>query len=201
MVARGTEADDGLMTALLLQPIARPLDEKLELLAATPVGARRTRSEFEDLGRAFEVAQVSPGTVLQRAGVRVRWWGVIAAGLADLSIDGVVIGQLRPGQAFGAACITGRRPSPVTVAASTPLTVLLLDGRRLRHMLDRFPDLAATPDPADREWRDATLGLFWTGSVNSRLGPAARGANRASRLFPEDYAGGARTGTRNGWGL
>lgn len=157
MAGGNAEADDGTMPLLLTAP-ARPHghDQKLAALAASPLGVGRLLPDLVELAQAFELVDVTPGTVLQDQGVRVRWWGVVVAGSADVCVDWCVMGALDPGDSFGAVPIAGRRPSSVCVVAATPMRIALLDGRRLRDFVARHPQVASCAGLSHEDWASVT---------------------------------------------
>ena len=157
MAGGGTVADDGAMTLLVAAPTrSYGHDQKLAVLAASALGVGRPLSDLVELARAFELVDVTPGTVLQDQGVRVRWWGVVVAGSADVCIDWRVMGTLDPGDSFGAVPIAGRRPSAVCVVAATAMRIALLDGRRLRDLVARHPQVASCAGLSDHDWVTVT---------------------------------------------
>jgi len=81
---------------------------------------------------------VLPGTVLMKQGQVGREVFVVAAGVADVSIDRRTVARVGPGEPLGEMALLEGAPRSATVTALTPMRVLVLDP-------GRFADLLGNP--------------------------------------------------------
>jgi CRP-like cAMP-binding protein len=82
--------------------------------------------------------EVLPGTVLIKQGQVGREVFIVAAGIADVSIDRRNVARVGPGEPLGEMALLEGAPRSATVTALTPMRVLVLDP-------GQFADLLGNP--------------------------------------------------------
>jgi CRP-like cAMP-binding protein len=81
---------------------------------------------------------VLPGTVLMKQGQVGREVFIVAAGVADVSVDRRTVARVGPGEPLGEMALLEGAPRSATVTALTPMRVLVLDP-------GQFADLLGNP--------------------------------------------------------
>ena len=116
-------------------------DPKLDRLHAAPLFAGCDRKELERLGRIIDTVDVSAGTELFRQGRREHYAYVIESGVAEVQIDGETIAEIPEGEIIGEMGLLARGPASATVAAKTPMSLLVLPHDRFEEVLRETPNL------------------------------------------------------------
>jgi CRP-like cAMP-binding protein len=91
----------------------------------------------------FEVQDVSPGVKLTGEGASGYSFFVLLEGTATVTINGIDVRTLEPGDFFGELAILGDGRRTATVTTASPAQVLVLFGTEFRQLQQEYPDLAA----------------------------------------------------------
>lgn len=91
----------------------------------------------------FELRDVSSDVHLTGEGASGYSFFVLQDGSATVTIDGVEVRTLQPGDFFGELAILGDRRRTATVTTTSPSRVLVLFGTEFRRLQQEHPELAA----------------------------------------------------------
>jgi cytochrome P450 len=114
-----------------------------ELLASLELFSACKPDELERIGRAVRgVRQVREGEVICAAGeVADRWW-VVADGIADVTLGGLYMASIGPGESIGEMALLDGAPRAADVTAQTDMVLHEVDGTAFLEGLARSPELA-----------------------------------------------------------
>jgi len=115
---------------------------KLAAIAATPILAALPLLAREHLARAATRQAVPADADVVRQGERGERFYLIAAGLADVTVDGHKVATLGPGGSFGEIALLHDRPRSATVTARTDLDLISLDRAEFYSTLAPHTDAA-----------------------------------------------------------
>lgn len=115
---------------------AQALIDELQSLA---VFSRCSQKELEALTRIGTVIRVDPGYTFMRQGRRGWEFFIVMDGEAACTVNDHQVASYHPGEFFGEMALIDHQPRSATVAASTPMTVLVVDSREFSSMLERAP--------------------------------------------------------------
>jgi CRP-like cAMP-binding protein len=99
----------------------------------------------------FEVQDVSAGTQLTGEGATGYSFFVLRDGTATVTVDGIEMRTLVPGDFFGELTILGDGRRTATVTTTAPSQVLVLFGTEFRRLQQDYPELAAQIEQNLRE--------------------------------------------------
>src|ERR1700741_3606775 len=91
----------------------------------------------------FEVAESSPGVNLTGESASGYSFYILSDGTASVTIDGVEVNTLGPGDFFGELAILGDGVRTATVTTTSPSRLLVLFGTEFRQLQQEQPDLAS----------------------------------------------------------
>jgi CRP-like cAMP-binding protein len=111
---------------------------RLAMLRKLALFANLSEAELRQVDASTCELDIAPGTVFVKQGQVGREAFVVTAGVADVSVDGVSIAQLGPGEPIGEMALLDGTPRSATVTALTPLRVLVMDR-------GQFAELASYP--------------------------------------------------------
>jgi len=117
-------------------------DSKLEHLAQVKLFAACSKKELALISRASDEVTVSAGKELVKQGTYGHEFFLILDGQAAVRRDGSEVATLGPGQYFGELAVLDKGMRNATVAAETPMTLLVLGQREFSAVLDEVPGLA-----------------------------------------------------------
>ena len=103
----------------------------------------------------FELEDVSPGVNLTGEGASGYSFFVLRDGSATVSINGIEVRKLGPGDFFGELAILGDGVRTATVTTASPSQLLVLFGTEFRRLQQEYPELAAQIESALRETAQA----------------------------------------------
>ncbi len=133
-------------------------DAKLALLASLAMFRKWSKDELVALGRQVELCEVPVGTVLQRQGEPVSQWLHVVEGAVLRLRHQVPVALLPAGSSWGGPLVApggpGRPPSPETLVALEPATVLVADSRRWRVLVADHPSLSSPADAPTHDYKD-----------------------------------------------
>jgi CRP-like cAMP-binding protein len=127
-------------------PAATPDD-----LAGIPLFDTLGRDSLAAIAPWFERQDVSLGAKLTGEGAQGYSFFVLRQGSATVSVDGVHVRTLRPGDFFGELAILGDGRRTATVTTAEPSQVLVLFGTEFRRLQQEYPDLAGRIESGLRE--------------------------------------------------
>jgi CRP/FNR family transcriptional regulator, cyclic AMP receptor protein len=114
-------------------------NEQIERLRAVGLFAGCTDKELAQVDRLTCRQDVPAGTVLCRQDAFGCQTFVVIDGHAQVTIDGAEIATLGPGSFFGEMSVLDGNRRVATVAALTPMTVLVLSAQELDQLLLDVP--------------------------------------------------------------
>ena len=103
--------------------------------------AHLSKPELRRLRRLRTTIAVPTGTVLAREGGPGRQFGVVVDGDALVTRAGHEVTRLDAGQIFGELAIVRGVPHPVTIVATTAMTLELMDVREFHSAYTTMPSL------------------------------------------------------------
>ncbi|MFW5641807.1 MAG: cation:proton antiporter [Roseicyclus sp.] len=143
----GTEVHAALMQDIAHRRSAAearpPLDialQRAELVRQFPLFSDLDEAALRSLGRVLQTRYADAGEVVMRKDTPARSVFFIASGAVELETAGQTW-RLGRGEMFGQMAILMRRPRRVEVRAIAPSTLLELDEKRFRRLLDRSETL------------------------------------------------------------
>jgi voltage-gated potassium channel len=99
----------------------------------------------------FELQEVSPGINLTGEGASGYEFFVLRDGTATVTINGIDVRTLGPGDFFGELAILGDGRRTATVTTTSPAHVLVLFGTEFRRLQQEYPEAAERIESALRE--------------------------------------------------
>jgi voltage-gated potassium channel len=99
----------------------------------------------------FELQEVSPGINLTGEGALGYEFFVLRDGTATVTINGIDVRTLGPGDFFGELAILGDGRRTATVTTTSPAHVLVLFGTEFRRLQQEYPEAAERIESALRE--------------------------------------------------
>lgn len=99
--------------------------------------------ELTKIAPWFEVQDVSPGVNLTGEGASGYSFYILSDGTASVTINGVEVNTLGPGDFFGELAILGDGVRTATVTTTSPSRLLVLFGTEFRQLQQEQPDLAS----------------------------------------------------------
>jgi CRP-like cAMP-binding protein len=91
----------------------------------------------------FEVQDVSAGVKVTGEGAAGYSFYVLLEGTATVTINGIEVRTLQPGDFFGELAILGEGRRTATVTTTSPAKVLVLFGTEFRQLQQEYPELAS----------------------------------------------------------
>ena len=120
-------------------------------LSGIPLFEELGPDEREVLASWFELEDISPGVRLTGEGASGYSFFVLRAGAVTVSIDGVEVRKLGPGDFFGELALLGDGRRTATVTTDSPSQVLVLFGTEFRQLQQEHPEIAARIESGLRE--------------------------------------------------
>jgi len=124
-------------------------------LAGIPVFDTLDPDDRAALASWFELEAVSPGAKLTGEGAIGYSFFVLREGTASVSIDGIEVRTLGPGDFFGELALLGDGRRTATVTTESPSQVLVLFGTEFRRLQQEYPPLAERIESNLRETAQA----------------------------------------------
>jgi CRP/FNR family transcriptional regulator, cyclic AMP receptor protein len=116
-------------------------EQYLDHLASVPLFSGCTTKELRDIAKATVELTLDEGKEFVTQGDVGREAFIIVEGSADVSRGGKKIATLGPGDCVGELALLDHGPRTASVAATSPLTVLVLGPREFSGLLDEVPTL------------------------------------------------------------
>jgi CRP-like cAMP-binding protein len=118
-------------------------DAKTELLKAVPLFAACTKSELQLLASLADELDLAEGATLIREGERGREFIVVVSGTVRVTRNGKKLRDLGAGDYVGEIALVADVPRTATVAATSPVQLLVVTDRAFRTVLERMPSIAS----------------------------------------------------------
>lgn len=103
----------------------------------------------------FDLQDVSADLTLTGEGAAGYTFFVLREGSAEVTINGIEVRTLGPGDFFGELAILGDGRRTATVTTTAPSQLLVLFGTEFRQLQQEYPELAAQIESALRETAQA----------------------------------------------
>ena len=116
-------------------------DDRVDRLEEVNLLAGCSRRQLRAIAKISEVIEVPAGTVLARLGQPGEEFFLILDGSAHVEVSPRKRSRLGPGQYFGEMSLLDGGPRSATVAADTPLRLLVIKRRDFSTLLREAPDL------------------------------------------------------------
>jgi CRP-like cAMP-binding protein len=113
-------------------------------LRAIPTFATCSERELRVVSRLATQVETAAGTVLARQGRPGHEFVIVLDGSASVTVDGVHVATLGPGDHFGEIALLDDGPRTATVLAETPMVLAVVDRRGFTALLAEVPTLART---------------------------------------------------------
>jgi len=120
-------------------------------LAGIPLFDTLEPDERAAIAPWFELEDVSPGMKLTGEGASGYSFYVLSDGAATVTIDGIEVRTLGPGDFFGELALLGEGRRTATVTAAAPSRVLVLFGTEFRQLQQEYPEIASRIESGLRE--------------------------------------------------
>ena len=124
-------------------------------LAGIPLFEALERDARATIAPWFEVQEAGPGVKLTGEGAAGYSFFVLREGSATVTINGIEVRTLGPGDFFGELAILGEGRRTATVTTAAPSQMLLLFGTEFRRLQQAYPELAAQIESRLRETAQA----------------------------------------------
>ena len=116
--------------------------EKIAALQKLPLFDGLSTKEFTAIAGLTTEVRVPQGRVLAKQGDLGREAMIIESGTAEVRREGQMIAELGPGDFFGEMSLINHVPRNADVAATSDMTVLVMDSREFSSVLDSNPKVA-----------------------------------------------------------
>lgn len=111
-------------------------------LRAVPLFATCTKRQLKEIGRVADEVRLPAGKVLAQQGEIGFDLMILVAGVAEVTRDGTVVGEVGSGHFIGEMAVLSERPRNATLTAKTEVDLLVLTRSGLDQLLDDIPGLA-----------------------------------------------------------
>jgi CRP-like cAMP-binding protein len=115
--------------------------DRIDWLKKVPLFSGLSRRDLDLVARQTDVVKADAGKVLTRQGALGEEFLLIVDGSARVERDGKPIARLETGDFFGEMSLIDGNPRSASVIAESPITLLVVDGRSFRCLLDAVPGL------------------------------------------------------------
>jgi CRP/FNR family cyclic AMP-dependent transcriptional regulator len=117
-------------------------DSRSTILRALPIFASSSPDELARVDSIVDEIEVEPGEIVLRENEEGRESFIIISGTADVTLAGLTLTTLGPGDFFGEMAVLEGKPRTATVTARTPMHLLVVDGGDFETLLEQ-PGVAA----------------------------------------------------------
>jgi CRP/FNR family transcriptional regulator, cyclic AMP receptor protein len=138
--------------------VALARNAKMELLRKVPLFAGCSKAELRELALVADELDLREGRTLVREGRPGREFFILLDGSVRVSRDGRKLSDLGAGDWFGEIALLTDTPRTATVAATSPIRVLVITDRSFRRVVERMPTIALKilASLSERLTKDAT---------------------------------------------
>lgn len=121
--------------------LLRRRSDRLEALRQVPMFCDLNKRQLTEVDRVLLPVERAAGSVLVKEGYRMGEFVLIIEGSVIVSKKGREIARLGEGEFFGEMSVLDHQPGVATVTAATAVSLLVIDGRDFRAVLDKVPGL------------------------------------------------------------
>lgn len=125
-----------------------------QVIPTIPLFASAGRRDRQTIAQLADTVDVPARKTLTREGDLAGEFFVILDGIAVASRDGEPVAILGPGDYFGELGLLDGPRRTATVAAETPMELVVVGSREFRSLLDAFPAIRAEIEAAAAERRE-----------------------------------------------
>ena len=115
--------------------------ERIDWLKKVTLFSGLSRRDLDLIARGTDVVRADGGKMLTRQGALGEEFLLIVDGSARVERDGTVIARLDAGDFFGEMSLIDGKPRSASVIAEAPVTLLVVDSRSFRSLMDAVPGL------------------------------------------------------------
>ena len=115
--------------------------DRNDWLKKVPLFSGLSGRDLDLVARQTDVIRADGGRVLTRQGALGEEFLLIVDGSARVERNGTLIARLDAGDFFGEMSLIDGKPRSASVIAETPITMLVVDSRSFRSLLDGVPGL------------------------------------------------------------
>jgi CRP-like cAMP-binding protein len=135
----------GRISVLREKVMIGPMPAVVDELKRVPLFSSLSQRQLRRLARQFKEREFRPGRpVVQQGQMSGVGFFVIAEGEASVSVDGLEVTRLGPGDHFGELALISRKARTATVTAETPLRCLVIAIWDFRSFAKDSPDVSWT---------------------------------------------------------
>ncbi|MEX0785696.1 MAG: cyclic nucleotide-binding domain-containing protein [Dehalococcoidia bacterium] len=116
--------------------------QKVDALSGVPLFSGLSKSQLSLVERSADEVHADAGAVLAREGGLGREFLLILDGRARVERNKRKLAQLGRGDFFGEMSLIDGEPRSASVIAETPVTLLVMEGRSFRAVLEDAPPMA-----------------------------------------------------------
>lgn len=117
-------------------------DRKVELLREVPLFAGCSKAELQRIAALADELDLAEGATLIREGERGREFIVVVDGTVRVTRGGKKLRDLGSGDFIGEIALVSDVPRTATVAATSPVRLLVITDRAFRSLLEQVPSIA-----------------------------------------------------------
>jgi len=115
--------------------------DRIDWLKKVPLFGGLSGRNLDLIARQTDVVKADRGRVLTRQGALGEEFLLIVDGSARVERSGTLIARLEAGDFFGEMSLIDGKPRSASVIAECPITLLVVDARSFRSLLDGVPGL------------------------------------------------------------
>jgi CRP-like cAMP-binding protein len=115
--------------------------KQIEFLSKVPLFASCSRNELRDIAKLGTPIEVDEGAYLTKESKPGREFFLVLDGTASCRVRKKEVRRFRPGGYFGELALLSGGVRTADVVASTPMELLVFDGREFRSMLMTTPSV------------------------------------------------------------
>ena len=115
--------------------------DRIDWLRKVPLFSGLSGRDLDLVARGTDVVRADGGKVLTRQGTLGEEFLLLVDGSARVERDAKPIARLDAGDFFGEMSLIDGKPRSASVIAETPVTLLVVDSRSFRCLLDAVPGL------------------------------------------------------------
>jgi len=115
--------------------------DRIDWLKKVPLFSGLSGRDLDLIARQTDVVKADAGKVLTRQGALGEEFLLIVDGSARVERDGKPIARLETGDFFGEMSLIDGNPRSASVIAESPITLLVVESRSFRCLLDAVPAL------------------------------------------------------------
>jgi CRP-like cAMP-binding protein len=127
-------------------------------LQSIPLFADLSKSELRTVARLADEVDISEGKELTTEGSLSYEFFAITSGTAEVTVDGRVIAERGPGDIIGEMGAVANTRRNATVTATSPITMVVMTARDLRHIEREMPRVHDRLQAAINERKAAVSG-------------------------------------------